>query len=48
MTVKQPFVPVVPGYQQIKKFSWESSVRLEIYSEVVGGSDHHDRHPAAD
>ena len=36
------------GYQQVNKFSWESSVRLEIYSEVAGGSDHHDRQPAAD
>jgi len=37
------------GYQQVKKFSWETSVRriLDIYGQVAG-SHSHDRQPAAD
>jgi len=39
------------GYQQVKKFSWETSVRriLDIYGQVAGGSyGGNDRQPAAD
>jgi len=39
------------GYQQVTKFSWETSVRriLDIYGQVAGSSQSsHDRQPAAD
>ena len=39
------------GYQQVTKFSWETSVRriLDIYGQVAGsGQSSHDRQPAAD
>lgn len=38
------------GYQQVTRFSWESSVRriLQVYGEVADGHPGRDRQPAAD